>query len=157
MGARLTDSELAARVRAGNQRRAARLLERQKAAGRVALTIWIDATTKARIEAARHGAALNETAERLLLAGLNATTTPATSEPPPVYTGVVCDRTALMAKVGKLLDEGLSGNEIARQLNASGQRTASGAAFTGQNILRDYRAWARKNGAVVNESYPQAE
>ena len=55
-------------------------------------------------------------------------------------------RDALMTWIGKLLDEGHTGNDIARQLNASGQRTASGAAFTGQNILRDYRAWVRKNG-----------
>ena len=41
----------------------------------------------------------------------------------------------------------MSGADIARQLNASGQRTASGAAFTGQNVLRDYRAWSKKTGA----------
>lgn len=32
--------------------------------------------------------------------------------------------------------------------NASGQRTANGAEFTGQNILRDYRAWAKKTGTA---------
>lgn len=144
MGARLTDSELAQRVRAANQRRAARLLERQKAAGKVALTIWVNSTTKARVDAVRHGATLNETAERLLLAGLNATTTPADNQQ-PVYTGVVPDRDALMISVGKLLNEGLTGNEIARKLNASGQRTANGAEFTGQNILRDYRRWQAGN------------
>ena len=146
MGARLTDSELAARIRAANQRRAARLVERQKAAGRVAMTIWVDSTTKARVDAARHGAALNETAERLLLAGLAATTTPDT--PAASNATTTTTRDELMTWIGKLLDEGLTGNEIARQLNASGQRTASGSAFTGQNLLRDYRAWVRKNGVV---------
>ena len=160
MGARLTDSELAARVRDANQRRAARLLERQKAAGRVALTIWVNATTKARVDEARHGASLNETAERLLLAGLNATMPAATTTPAPEAATMdmfpapatshesSAKKDALMNEVARLLNEGHNGNEIARQLNASGQRTASGAAFTGQNILRDYRAWARKNGAA---------
>lgn len=46
----------------------------------------------------------------------------------------------------------MSGAEVARQLNASGQRTASGAVFTGQNILRDYRAWAKKTGSVSDNS-----
>ena len=156
MGARLTDSELAARVRAANQRRAARLLERQKAAGRVALTIWVDATTKARIDAARHGATLNDAAERLLLAGLNGTTPtqkPTTAELTTDMFGTPAGNDAttkngLMVWIGERLNEGLTGSEIARQLNTSGKRTASGAAFTGQNILRDYRAWARKNGAA---------
>ena len=151
MGARLTDSELAARVRAANQRRAARLVERQKAAGRVAVTIWVDSTTKSRVDAARRGASLNETAERLLLAGLNATTTPATSEPPPVYTGVVSSRDALMAEVGKLLDVGLTGAEIARRLTAAGFQTATGKPLSGANLLRDYRAWCKKNGAPDTE------
>lgn len=156
MGARLTDSELAQRVRAANQRRAARLLERQKAAGRVALTIWVDSTTKSRVDAARHGATLNETAERLLLAGLNATTTPAATTPAPAAATVdmfpvpashesSAKKDALMNEVARLLNEGHTGNEIARQLNASGQRTERGAEFNGANLLRDYRAWAKKN------------
>ena len=145
MGARLTDSELAARIRAANQRRAARLVERQKAAGRVAMTIWVDSTTKARVDAARHGAALNETAERLLLAGLAATTTPDT--PAASNATTTSTRDELMTWIGDRLNEGHTGNEIARQLNASGQRTASGAAFTGQNLLRDYRAWEKKTAS----------
>lgn len=152
MGARLPDNELAQRVRAANQRRAARLVERQKAAGRVAMTIWVDSTTKSRVDAARRGASLNETAERLLLAGLTATTTPATSEPPtPVYTGGVSDRDAFMAEVGKLLDEGHTGNEIARRLTAAGFQTANGKPLSGANLLRDFRAWCKKNGAPDTE------
>lgn len=200
MATRLSDSEFAARTRKANQRRAARQLERRREAGLVQMNVWVSQSTKARIEAARLGAALNETAERLLLAGLAATTTPATTTP---YCCLRCDapipadcedapvcadcnrelnaiaescnatttpatkptapetadmfpapagnsttRDELMTWIGKLLDEGHTGNDIARQLNASGQRTASGAAFTGQNILRDYRAWAKKTGSV---------
>lgn len=81
MGAKLNLAELGARTRAANRQRAVQHVERQKAAGRVALTIWVNATTKARVDAARHGASLNETAERLLLAGLNATTPAVEAQP----------------------------------------------------------------------------
>ena len=184
MGARLTDSELAARIRAANQRRAARLVERQKAAGRVAMTIWIDAATKERVNEARLGAALNETAERLLLAGLAATTTPATTTPycclrcdapipadcedapvcadcnrelnaiaescnatttPAATTRATTTRDALMTEVGKLLNEGLTGAEVARRLTAAGYRSQNGAALTGANLLRDFRRWQSGN------------
>ena len=161
MATRLSDSEFAARTRKANQRRAARQLERRREAGLVQMNVWVSQSTKARIEAARLGAALNETAERLLLAGLAATTTPATTTPycclrcdapipadcedapvcadcnrelnaiaescnatttPAATTRATTTRDALMMEVGKLLDEGHTGNEIARQLNASGQR-----------------------------------
>lgn len=87
-----------------------------------------------------------ETAERLLLAGLAATTTPAPAGNDA--TATTTTRDALMMEVGKLLDEGHTGNEIARQLNASGKRTANGAAFAGQNILRDYRRWQATRDAA---------
>ena len=97
--------------------------------------------------------------ERLLTAGLNATTTPATTRDKPTAAKLIpdmflsvpdttTDKDARMTWVGELLGQGLSGADIARQLNASGQRTASGAAFTGQNVLRDYRAWCKKTGAT---------
>ena len=150
MGVKLELNELGARTRAANQRRAARLLERQKAAGKVALTVWVSAATRARIDAVRHGATLNETAERLLLAGLNTTSRdkpPGTVDTTSVHTDVVVDKDALMNEVALLLEEGLSGNEIARRLNASGRRNSSGKPFIGANLLRDYRAWAKKAGA----------
>lgn len=152
MATRLSDSEFAARTRKANQQRAARQLERRRAAGLAPLNVWIDATTKARLEAARHGAALNETAERLLLAGLDAATTTALVDTPPVYTVGVSSRDALMAEVGKLLNEGHTGAEIARQLNASGKRTANGAQFTSANLLRDYRAWLKRDAADSHET-----
>ena len=174
MATRLSDSEFAARTRKANQRRAARQLERRREAGLVQMNVWVSQSTKARIEAARLGAALNETAERLLLAGLAATTTPATTTP---YCCLRCDapipadcedapvcadcnrelnaiaescnatttpattRDALMTEVGKLLDEGLSGAEVARRLTAAGYRSQNGAALTGANLLRDFRRW----------------
>ncbi len=75
-------------------------------------------------------------------------TTPASNTTKPVYTGVVSSRDALMVETGKLLADGLSGADIARRLNASGQRTANGSQFTSANLLRDYRAWLKKTGAT---------
>lgn len=183
MATRLTDSELAQRVRAGNRVRAQRQQERRRAAGLVQLNIWIDATTKTALTAiaAATGDNLNDTAERLLSAALTAPApvstppsvdapvpkptavdatlelfgepaTPAANyrragylpEPPTVPTG----REALMLEIGELLAEGHSGADIARRLNASGRRTASGAEFNGANVLRDFRRWQEKTGTV---------
>lgn len=66
------------------------------------------------------------------------------SQMPPAPT----DKAALMLEIGAMLNEGHSGNEIARRLNASGRRTTSGAEFNGANLLRDYRAWTKKTGTV---------
>ena len=165
MATRLTDSELAARVRAGNQRRAARQLERRRSAGLVQLNVWVSQSTRTALDraAAHRNMTVSETVsellERALAAAmlLNATTTrdkPTAAEltvdmfDAPAGNDATTTKDELMTWIGERLNEGLTGNEIARQLNASGQRTASGAAFTGQNILRDYRAWARKNGAA---------
>jgi len=151
MASKLTDSELAQRVRAGNRVRAQRQQERRRTAGLVQLNVWLPHSTRTALDraAAHRNLTVSETVadllERALAAALvlnEATTTPADTQ--PVYTGVVSSRDALMVEVGKLLDEGLSGADVARRLNASGQRTANGAQFTGANLLRDYRAWERK-------------
>ena len=42
-----------------------------------------------------------------------------------------------MVWIGERLNEGLAGNEIARQLNASGQRTASGSFDFTNRIVRN--------------------
>ena len=157
---RIADSELAANVRARNRQASERRRERLALAGKVQLLTWIPDTLRRELDsvAAARGEPLSETATALLLAGLNATTpaanrdtpdsdattTPDAPPPPPVYTGVVSSRDVLMAEVGKLLNEGHTGAEVARRLNASGQRTASGAQFTSANLLRDYRAWAKR-------------
>ena len=74
-------------------------------------------------------------------------TTPASNNTHPVYTGCG-DRDALMVETGKLLADGLSGADIARRLTAAGYRSPSGAALTGANLLRDYRAWLNKRDAA---------
>lgn len=141
MATRLTDTELAARVRASNRQRAQRQHERRRAAGLVPLTIWLAQPTKAALTAiaAANGGAINETVEKLIAAGLN--TPPATATAPT-------DNTELMMEIAAMLDEGLTGVDIARRLNASGRRTARGKEFIGANLLRDYRAWCEKTGTV---------
>ena len=156
---KLTDSELAARLRQRNRDSSERRRERLALAGHTQLLTWIPASLRERVDAAAaaSGLKLSPMVERLLTAGLNATTTPATTRDKPTAPETAdmfpapagndtTTRDALMTWVGERLNEGHTGNDIARQLNASGKRTASGAAFTGQNILRDYRAWAKKTG-----------
>lgn len=77
-----------------------------------------------------------------------ATTTPATKPTAPETADMfpapapaTTTKDELMTWIGELLNEGHTGNEIARRLNASGRRTASGAEFNGGNLLRDYRRW----------------
>jgi hypothetical protein len=74
--AKLTDSELAANVRAGNQRRAERRRERLAAAGRRQLVCWITTTTRTalELEAANRGLPVGQTAAALLAEALNSHT-----------------------------------------------------------------------------------
>lgn len=147
MVTKVSDSELAANVRRRNRVNSERRRQRLAAGGKVQLLTWIPDTLRLELDsvAAARGEPLSETASAALALGLMqiATTTPATTT--TVYTGWVASRDVLMTEVGKLLDDGLSGADIARRLNASGQRTANGATFTGANLLRDYRAWVKKN------------
>ena len=159
MATRLTDSELAQRVRAGNQRRAARQLERRRSAGLVQLNVWVSQSTRTALDraAAHRNMTVSETVsdllERALSAAmlLNATTTrdkPTSAElfDAPAGNDTTTTRDALMMEVGKLLDEGHSGAEVARRLTAAGYRSPTGAALTGANLLRDYRRWQAVRG-----------
>ena len=66
---------------------------------------------------------------------------------PPV--SVNSDRDSMLRRVGLLLDEGLSGAEIARRLNAEGHRAISGKELVGHNLLREYRAWRDKSDGTA--------
>jgi len=163
MATRLTDSELATRVRAGNRQRAQRQHERRRSAGLVQLNVWVPQSTRTVLDrvAAHRDMTVSETVadllERTLAAALvlnEATTTPATKPTAPETADMfpapatTTDKDALMLEIGRMLNEGFTGAEVARQLNARGQRTASGAQFNGANLLRDYRAWREKTGTV---------
>lgn len=166
MATRVSDSELAARIRQQNRTNSQRRRVKLAASGQVQLLTWIPETLRRELDrvAAARGERLSETTTALLTAALK-TTTPATTRDKPATAELIpdmflsapattTDKDELMTWIGELLNEGHTGADIARQLNASGKRTASGAAFTGQNILRDYRAWARKNGV---DSEPQPD
>ena len=142
MATKLTDTELAARTRASNRQRAERQRVRLANAGRVATTVWLTASTKDALTrtAAAKGSTISDAAEQLLSMGLKPTTTTTAKT-----TAATLSRDALMTRVGEMLDEGLSGSDIARRLNDSGQRTANGATFNSGNLLRDYRAWKDKS------------
>lgn len=51
------------------------------------------------------------------------------------------DKAALMQEVDSLLAQGLSSHAIAHKFDAEGRRTVRGAAFTGRNVIRDWRQW----------------
>ena len=160
MATRLTDSELAARVRAGNRQRAQRQQERRRSAGLVQLNVWLSQSTRTALDraAAHRNMTVSETVddllERALAAAmlLNATTTPAATTPAPAAATVdmfpapashksSATKDVLMNEVAQLLNEGLTGNEIARRLTAAGFQTATGKPLSGANLLRDYRRW----------------
>lgn len=160
MATRVSDSELAARIRQQNRTNSQRRRVKLAASGKVQLLTWIPATLRNELDrvAAARGEHLSDTTTALLSLGLKqtVTTTPATKaataeltpdmfHPAPATT---TDKAALMTWISELLNEGHTGADVARQLNASGKRTASGAAFTGQNVLRDYRAWVKKTASV---------
>lgn len=141
--------------------RITRRRERLALAGNVQLLTWIPATLRRELDrvAAARGEPLSETTTALLTAALKTATTPATRDKPTAAAELIpdmflstpattTDKAALMTWVGELLNEGHTGADIARQLNASGQRTAVGTPFNGGNLLRDYRAWLKKTAFV---------
>lgn len=178
--AKLSDSELAARLRQRNRVNSERRRIRLAAGGKVQLLAWIPATLRSELDrvAAARGEHLSDTTTALLSLALNATTAPpGTVDTPAAYTRTATpapsavdatpalfgdpapapatpatpattDKDTLMQEIGDLLADGHSGGAIARMLNAAGRRTFIGAEFTGPNLLRDYRAWAKKTGAV---------
>lgn len=72
MTTRLSDHELASRIRAGNRKRAARQYVRRRESGNAAVSVWISASVKAALDnAAREQAeTLSGAVERLLALGL---------------------------------------------------------------------------------------
>ncbi len=160
---RLSNDELATRTREANRRRGERHRERLTIAGRAALTVWVPVGLRSRFvnEAAASGVNINELATQLIDRGLRESKTAIIADMPdpepqtpvvvasePVTTqqpvSVSLDRSAMMTTIGELLDAGLTGNEIARRLNAAGYRSTKGSALIGANVLREYRAWKEK-------------
>ena len=165
---KLSNDELATRTRDANRRRGERARERLTLAGRAALTVWLPVTLRRSFvnEAAGSGMTISELATQLIEKGLRDGKTNCGSylpEPEPQTPVVVAgnpgqhttvsvdsDRDAMMTLVAGLLDDGLTGADIARRLTAAGYRASNGAAHRGANVLREYRAWCEtKNGNVA--------
>ena len=160
---KLSNDELATRTREANRRRGERHRERLTIAGRAALTVWVPVGLRSRFvnEAAASGVNINELATQLIDRGLRESKTAIIADMPdpqpethtPVFVAdaithntvsVSLDRSAMMTTIGELLDAGLTGNEIARRLNAAGYRSTKGSALIGANVLREYRTWREK-------------
>ena len=129
MAAKLTDAEFIARHREANRKRSERTRERRYGAGRVALTVWVAQSTKARLLAlaAAENAPVAVVADRLLSAALLPAPDalpllePDSTDSPPVDS--VLDRDA---HILALHSTGISLNQISGKLATIGILTATG-------------------------------
>ena len=82
---KLTDSELAERLRKRNRESSERRRERLARAGHVQLLTWIPVSLRERVDRAAKdsGLTISPMVERLIAVGLNATTTPAATRDQP--------------------------------------------------------------------------
>lgn len=85
MATRVSDSELAARIRQQNRTNSQRRRVKLAASGQVQLLTWIPETLRRELDrvAAARGERLSETTAALLTAALKTTTTPATTRDKP--------------------------------------------------------------------------
>lgn len=113
---RLSDKELAERVRTANRERAARRRERQEAAGMQQTVLWLPSGLRARVEAATGGRTLSAAVAALLEAGLRHTSTTHDPDSEPVP----ANREALAAFGHGWRAEGETLEGIAERFNANG-------------------------------------
>ncbi len=92
MATRLTDSELAARVRAGNRIRAQRQQEKRRSAGLVQLNVWLSQPIRTALDraAAHRNMTVSETVSDLLERALSVAMLLDTTTPAP-YRCLRCD------------------------------------------------------------------
>ena len=143
MSAKLSDAEFIARHRAANRLRSTRQREKRYEGGRVSLTVWVQATTKARLLAlaATEETPVAEVADRLLTAALAsnynrernllespsiraALEQPAESYPQPVDKSVDTELTARNRRILELHEQGVSTRDIAVMIGCSKSTTA---------------------------------
>ena len=93
MAKRLTDKELAERIRAANRKRAETRRIKLTTAGKTQMVVWIPDELRKQVDARMNGQTLSGVVADLLAAGLRSTTTPpgdyAKADPTPI------DRAAL--------------------------------------------------------------
>lgn len=160
MAAKLSDAEFIERHRAANRIRSQRTRERRYGAGRVALTVWVAESTKARLLAlaAAESTPIAEVADRLLSAALAPTAIPVTPAPveldtlplfepdstesQPVDSDTDSDRhAALMLEVDRLVNAGEKWRDIARILNDAGWRDKKDRPLVFSRLNEQWRVW----------------
>ena len=159
MAAKLSDSEYAARHRAANRARAQRNRERRYGAGRVALTVWVAESTKARLLALAEAesAPVAVVADRLLAAALpplTMTTNASAADTLPLFepdsTGSlpvespVDHHAALMMEVDRRVNAGEKWRDIAAALNEAGWWDRNGKPLVFTRINEQWRAWKQE-------------
>ncbi len=116
---RLSNKELATRIRAGNRERAARRRESLEAAGMQQTVVWLPGKLRSQIETLTAGRTLSATIADLLAIGLKSTTTPApTHEVEPE--SMPASREALASIGHGWRSEGITLEGIAERFNAKG-------------------------------------
>ena len=141
----------------GDRERQQKLRERRKAQGWRRITVWLSPEQAGRLETLGGDAWLGRTVKQLLGDALQerqrrptqAAPKVSDTDPTPLRDNAKGraafmppeDKAALMREVDSLLSQGLSGGDVARKFNAEGRRTVRGAAFTGRNVIRDWRKW----------------
>lgn len=152
---RLSDKELAERVRTANRERAARRREKQEAAGMQQTVLWLPSGLRARVEAATGGRTLSEKAARLLDAGLRHTNTPAPAyavEPESVPTS----REELAAIGHRWREEGVTLEAVAERFNVKTWTPDKVPKQAGDKPRSDTAtAWTGKTvSQLLNRDYP---
>jgi hypothetical protein len=171
--AKLSDAELATKVRAANRQRSERRREKLTLAGRAALTVWLPVPLRQRFVAAAvaKNQTINEMATALLSVALAngqsvsesrsaSEPTPAAPDPLPlldpastkrehprpvsVESALDLSRNAMLVQIGAMVETGMTGAAIARELGKHGFKASNGAELRGANVLREYRQWCEK-------------
>ncbi len=158
MANRLTDKELAERVRASARERATRRREKQEALGNVQTVVWLPSELRKQIETMTEGRTLSETVTALLEAGLKFTSTPATAygvEPESMPTS----REALATIGHGWREEGESLEGIAERFNKNGWTPDRIPKEPGTKPRADAsKAWSSKTvSQLLNRDYPPSQ
>lgn len=152
---RLTDKELAERVRTGNRERAAKRRERQEAAGNVQTVVWLPAELRGRVEAATGGRTLSATIADLLEASLRHTST----AHDPDSESVPTNREALATFGHAWRSEGVTLEGIAERFNAKAWTPDRIPKEPGTKPRADAsKAWSSKTvSQLLNRDYPPSQ
>ncbi len=155
---RLTDKELAERVRTGNRERAARRREKQEAAGNVQTVVWLPAGLRARVDAVTGGRTLSEAVADLLEAGLKFTTTPAPTHEVESES-MPASREALAGIGHAWRSEGVTLEGIAERFNAKAWTPDRIPKEPGTKLRADAsKAWSSKTvSQLLSRDYPPSQ